>query len=270
MYLFSRVVCDVNVQYFPFDEQTCKMTFYVAVESLDTLEFDHYQTVDMSEYVENPEWVMIGATRTRFIRDNNYNVELEFRLRRRADFTAFTLVAPLLMLAFLNICVFLVPSDCGEKGAFSITVFLAYSVYMSIISETLPHNSVQLSFFVVFIIVLLCMSVVSVFYTIIQAKMCSQIAKKECPITIFRKKQDINRVQPVGDDGPENTTMYTWTDFFQQLDSYVFSVFFVGIGVVTGIFFAVLMKKAATDEPPVDLANEATTRSMPFVTTATP
>jgi len=263
-------VCDVNVQYFPFDEQTCKMTFYVSGESLYTLEFDHFQTVDMSEYSENPEWVMLSATRTRYVRDNNYNVELEFRLRRRADFTAFTLVAPLLMLAFLNICVFLVPSDCGEKGTFSITVFLAYSVYLSIISETLPHNSVQLSFFVVFIIVLLCMSVVSVFYTIIQAKMCSQIAKKECPITIFRKKQDINRVQPVGDDGPENTTMYTWTDFFQQLDSYVFGVFFVGIVVVTGIFFAVLMKKAATDEPPVDIANEATTRSMPFVTTATP
>jgi len=263
-------VCDVNVQYFPFDEQTCKMTFYAAGESLDTLELDHYQTLDMSEYTENAEWVMVGSRRTRYIRDNNYNIELEFRLSRRAYFTAFTLVAPLLMLAFLNICVFLVPADCGEKGTFSITVFLAYSVYLSIISETLPHNSVQLSVFVVFIIVLLCMSVVSVFYTIIQAKMCSQIARKECSITIFRKKEDIDRVQPIGDGGPENTSMYTWTDFFQQLDSYVFSVFFVGIGAVTGIFFAVLLQNAATDDLPADIANEATARSMPFVTTTSP
>ncbi|XP_052819992.1 acetylcholine receptor subunit alpha-like [Mya arenaria] len=262
------VVCNVNVRYYPFDEQTCTLTFYVPGESVDTLELDHYKNVDMSECMENAAWIIVGVSRTRHVRDNNYNIDIEFKMQRRADFTTFTLVAPLLMLAFLNICVFLVPSNSGEKGSFSITIFLAYSVYMSMMSETLPHNSVEISFFIVFIIVLLCLSVVSVFYTIIQAKLASAFGNKECPINCFRRTVDRNKVVPVGPAGNlENTCVYTWGNFFDQLDTFLFGSFLVTITLITGIFFSVLLRNVTFDDPDLNFEPEATTRSMPFRTT---
>ncbi|XP_052782915.1 acetylcholine receptor subunit beta-type unc-29-like [Mya arenaria] len=263
------VVCNVNVRLYPFDEQTCTLTYSVPGETMDTLDLDHYQNVDMSEYAENPSWIIVGVSRTRYIRDNNYNIDIEFRMRRRADFTTFTLVAPLMMLAFLNICVFLIPSNSGEKGSFSITIFLAYSVYISMMSETLPHNSVEVSLFVVFIIVLLCLSVVSVFYTIIQAKLASAFGNKECPLNWFRCAADRNKVVPVDPAGnPENTCMYTWEKFFEQLDTFLFGSFLVTITVVTGIFFGILLRNLNFNDPDLNLEPEGTTRSMPFVTTA--
>ncbi|XP_052759935.1 5-hydroxytryptamine receptor 3A-like [Mya arenaria] len=222
----------------------------------------------MSEYVENPAWIIIGVSLTRYIRDNNYNIDIEFRMQRRTDFTLFTVVAPLMMLELLNICVFLVPSNSGEKGSFSITVFLAYSVYISMLSNTLPHNSVEVSLFIMFIIVLLCLSVVSVFYTIIQSKLENAFGDKECPLNWFRRSASQNKVVSVDTENPVITVIYTWRNFFQQLDTFLFGSFLVTITLVTGIFFSILLRNVTFDDPDLNMEPEATTRSMPVLTTA--
>ena len=112
------------------------------------------------------------------------------------------------MLSFLNICVFLVPIGSGEKGSFCITIFLSYGIFVTIVSDTLPHNSLQVSYFVLFLIVLLMLSVLSVFYTIIQAKVVAAFGDQECKLTLCfcRKKRKIHP------DDSQNSSVVTLQD----------------------------------------------------------
>ncbi|XP_052820439.1 acetylcholine receptor subunit beta-type lev-1-like [Mya arenaria] len=267
------VVCDVDIQYFPFDEQTCTITYYAADETVDTVELDHYLGTDMSEYSENPSWLIVGAFRKRYVKNNNWHIDVEFRLQRRANFATFTLITPLMMLAFLNICVFLVPVNSGEKGSFSVTIFLSYGIFFTVISDTLLQNSLQISFFVLLIVVLLCLSVISVFYTVIQAKLVSAIGSKQCPITCLRKLQRLNvvKVTPIehyietGKHDPEDES-YTWKDFLEQLDTFLFVSFLISILLIIAIFFSILMRHVATGDNTFDTDPVTTTRTTPITT----
>ena len=262
----------MSIQYFPFDEQKCTLTYYAADENTATLELDHYQGLDLSEYTENPTWTIVAATRKRYVKNNNWHIDVDFRFLRRANFAMFTLVTPLLALAFLNVCVFLVPINSGEKGAFSITIFLSYGIFFTVISDSLPQNSLQISFFVLFIVILLCVSVVSVFYTVLQAKIVGAVGQKQCPITCFRRNIGNNRVAPIdqnlenGPDGDEGS--YTWEDFLGQLDTYLFVSSLFILTLTTGIFFALLVRHMATPDEKFDIDPETTTRSTFTVTAA--
>ena len=52
---------------------------------------------------------------------------------------------PLMLLALLNVFVFVVPLNSGERITFSTSILLNYVFFTSTISDDLPHNSVRLS-----------------------------------------------------------------------------------------------------------------------------
>ncbi|XP_053381859.1 acetylcholine receptor subunit beta-type unc-29-like [Mercenaria mercenaria] len=261
----QNIVCHVDIKYYPFDEQTCTVTYYVSDETIATVELDHPERVTLDEYTENPAWRITSVSNKRYLLYNTYHIDVEFKLQRRANFATFTLIMPLLMLAFLNICIFLVPIGSGKKGSFAITIFLSYGIFVTIVSDTLPDNSLQISYFLLFIIVLLFMSVLSVLYTIIQAKLVASIGDKECTINCLRpKKRSSNKVMPFdptkagGDDcgkDPEVCSVdidtdnddesYTWGMFLEKLDSILFIIFFGLILLFTAGFFSLMLQRVS-------------------------
>ncbi|XP_053383481.1 neuronal acetylcholine receptor subunit beta-4-like [Mercenaria mercenaria] len=258
------VVCHVDIKYYPFDEQTCTVTYYVSDETIATVELDHPDDVKLDEYTENSAWLITSVSKRRYLLYNTYHIDVEFKLQRRANFATFTLIMPLLMLAFLNICIFLVPIGSGEKGSFAITIFLSYGIFVTIVSDTLPDNSLQISYFLLFIIVLLFMSVLSVLYTIIQAKMMASFGDKECTISCLRphpKNPSKNKVMPFdptkGDtdkdpevgivdvDDDDTGETYTWGMFLEKLDTVIFIVFFAMILLSTSGFFCLILQRVS-------------------------
>jgi len=220
----------------------------------------------MSEYTENPSWVIVAATRKRYVKNNNWHIDVKFRFQRRANFATSTLVTPLITLAFLNVCVFLVPIISGEKGAFSVTIFLSYGIFFTVISESLPQNSLQISFFTLLIAILLCVSVISVFYTVLQTKIIASVGQKQCPITCFRRQIGNNRVTPT-DQNLENglvegdISSYTWEDFLGQLDNYLFVSSLFIVTLITAIFFAILVRHTAFPDKKFDIELATTIRT---------
>lgn len=264
----------MDIKYYPFDEQTCTLTYYVSDETIITVELDHSAEVNLEEFTENSAWAVTSVTRRRFLKYNTYFVDVEFNLQRRANFATFTLVMPLLMLAFLNICIFLVPSGSGEKGSFAITIFLAYGIFVTIVSDTLPDNSLQICYFLLFIIVLLFMSVLSVFYTVVQAKLMSSYGDRECNVKCLRpRRHSKNKVVPFnggaekdmevvvvgsggfdarnaevceGESGPEyDEENYTWGMFLEKLDTVIFVCFFVLILLFSVTFFSLMLQRVS-------------------------
>jgi len=245
----------------------CTITYYAADESTRTVELDHYLGLDMSEYTENPSWIIVAATRKRYVKDKNWHVDIEFWFQRRANFATLTLVTPLMALAFLNVCVFLVPINSGEKGSFSITIFFSYGIFLTVISDALPQNSLEISLFIVFVVMLLCVSVMSVFYTVLQAKIIAAVGQKQCPITCFRRQIGNNRVEPT-DQNLENEPKagdkgsYTWEDFLGNLDTYLFVSSLFIVTLTTAIFFAILARHIALPDEKFDVDPAPTTTTV--------
>ena len=66
-------------------------------------------------------------------------------LRRKRFFYVLNTIIPVVMLSCLNVLVFILPSDCGERMALAVTVLLAFTVYLGIISDNIPKTSESLS-----------------------------------------------------------------------------------------------------------------------------
>ena len=78
-----------------------------------------------------------------------------------------TVCVPIIVLSILNCMVFVLPPDSGEKISFCLTILLAYMVYMSFLSDSLPRTSKTTSHLVVYVSLMICLSFLSVFNSVI-------------------------------------------------------------------------------------------------------
>ena len=218
----------MTIRFYPFDVQTCTLSYKIADEDNSTINLKHDGQVDQSEYIENAEWKVVNLSAERKQLHNIHVVDFHFSVERRGSFTMFTLVVPVLMLSLLSGATFLIPVESGEKCSFSVTIFLAYGIFETIVIDTLPHNSLDLSYFILYLTSQLIVSVLLTFYTILQAKIFT---------TIGQKAFKTNRQES------EYVVIVTWGTFLQELDTYIFVVFLVLVIGCTSIFLSVMMEK---------------------------
>ncbi|KAM4836941.1 neuronal acetylcholine receptor subunit alpha-2 [Thomomys bottae] len=140
--------CSIDVTFFPFDQQNCKMkfgswTYDKAKIDLEQME----QTVDLKEYWESGEWAIVNATGT--YNSKKYeccaeiypDVTYAFVIRRLPLFYTINLLVPCLLLSCLTVLVFYLPSECGEKITLCISVLLSLTVFLLLITEIIPSTS---------------------------------------------------------------------------------------------------------------------------------
>ena len=75
------------------------------------------------------------------------------KVKRKPMHVLVTALFPIIMLAILNIFVFVLPCDYGEKISYAITVFLAFMVTLTFIASTLPENSETTAYLSVYVMI---------------------------------------------------------------------------------------------------------------------
>ncbi|XP_032989678.1 neuronal acetylcholine receptor subunit alpha-2 isoform X1 [Rhinolophus ferrumequinum] len=140
--------CSIDVTFFPFDQQNCKMKF--GSWSYDKAKIDleqMEQTVDLKDYWESGEWAIINATGTYNTKKYDCCAEIYpdvtyyFVIRRLPLFYTINLIIPCLLISCLTVLVFYLPSDCGEKITLCISVLLSLTVFLLLITEIIPSTS---------------------------------------------------------------------------------------------------------------------------------
>jgi len=106
--------------------------------------------------MDNSEWELISVSVERRHRpsvdaryrddvddDDDRYTELSFaiRIRRRALYYAFNVIAPCVMLSSLALLTFCLPSNSREKVGLGLTVFLTFSMFMLLVAEAVPTTS---------------------------------------------------------------------------------------------------------------------------------
>ncbi|KAL8596821.1 hypothetical protein ACOMHN_027150 [Nucella lapillus] len=156
-----QTFCSVNIFRYPLDTQTC--TVQVAAWSY-TLGILNAQFMDPAfetdQRIEHhPEWTLVSKKAERKILFYNWQMHFSFTLKRKPMFYILNMILPIPLLSLLNCLVFLLPVESGEKMTVSVTAFLSFAVFLSVINNSLPQNSDSVCLFSVYVAVQMFFSV---------------------------------------------------------------------------------------------------------------
>lgn len=137
--------CDINVEYFPFDVQSCHLKFASWTydgNSVDLIK--QYDEGDMTNYQVNGEFNLDEFTAVRNVQvysccpEPYPDITFILRLRRRPMFYVFNLILPCILINGIALLVFYVPPESGEKVTLGISTLLSMTVFLMLIRESLP------------------------------------------------------------------------------------------------------------------------------------
>ncbi|XP_060062885.1 acetylcholine receptor subunit alpha-like [Ylistrum balloti] len=134
--------CEADVTYYPFDSQTCTFRFSDWTQIPGTIFITSSKNeLGLKLYVTNPMWDITSTViETDHDEFGNF-VYFDIHFKRLYGFYVLNMVLPICLISFVNIFVFFLPAESGERIGFSITVFLALSVLLTILAEHLPKAS---------------------------------------------------------------------------------------------------------------------------------
>ncbi|XP_031707631.1 neuronal acetylcholine receptor subunit alpha-2-like [Anarrhichthys ocellatus] len=140
--------CSIDVTFFPFDQQSCKMKFGSWTYDRAKIDLEPFEnTVDLKDYWESGEWAIVNAVGTYNTKKYDCcheiypDITYYFVIRRLPLFYTINLIIPCLLISFLTVLVFYLPSDCGEKITLCISVLLSLTVFLLLITEIIPSTS---------------------------------------------------------------------------------------------------------------------------------
>ncbi|XP_034044737.1 neuronal acetylcholine receptor subunit beta-2-like [Thalassophryne amazonica] len=163
-----KSACAIEVQNFPFDQQNCTLKF--RSWTYDHTELDLILTSDFAsrdDFTPSGEWdiVSLPARKNEDPNDITYlDITYDFVIKRKPLFYTINLIIPCVLITSLAILVFYLPSDCGEKMTLCISVLLALTVFLLLISKIVPPTSLAVPLigkYLMFTMVLVTFSTVS-------------------------------------------------------------------------------------------------------------
>ncbi|KAH9488471.1 Acetylcholine receptor subunit alpha, partial [Bulinus truncatus] len=164
--------CELHLTDYPFDEQTCTIRLAaMTLSSFELLFVPGSPKVLKDFFVKHGEWELTESTVNVTILTtatwSGSAIELTFVLKRRPMFLLVNIILPVVFLSFLNIMVFVIPADSGEKISYGITVLLALSVFLSIVSSMLPRAGTNAPKLTIYLFILLIISMLTVIVSIV-------------------------------------------------------------------------------------------------------
>ncbi|XP_050794211.1 neuronal acetylcholine receptor subunit alpha-10 [Gopherus flavomarginatus] len=143
----TKSSCKVDVSYFPFDGQQCRLTFGSWTYNGNQIDLlNGLDTGDLTDFVENVEWEVLGMPAKRNViiygccSEPYPDITYTLLLKRRASFYIFNLLLPCIMISFLAPLGFYLPADSGEKVSLGVTVLLALTVFQLLVAESMPPS----------------------------------------------------------------------------------------------------------------------------------
>ncbi|XP_008294205.1 5-hydroxytryptamine receptor 3A-like [Stegastes partitus] len=169
--------CRMHVYKFPFDTQSCTLSFKSVVHSVTELRLVHhwsssettewsrelmrtqYEWLFLNMKVTNKSVTMFGAEQDMIV----YTISM----KRRSLLYVINFLLPVFFFLCLDLASFLISDKGGEKLSFKVTVLLAVTVMQLILNEILPSSSNRIPLIVVYCIGIFGMMLLSLLETIV-------------------------------------------------------------------------------------------------------
>ncbi|CAM5172282.1 unnamed protein product [Eretmochelys imbricata] len=169
--------CSLDIYNFPFDVQNCSLTFTSWLHNIRDINISLWRQpelvkFDKSIFMNQGEWELLyvlSQFREFSVEGSDSYAEMKFYvvIRRRPLFYAVSLLLPSIFLMVMDIVGFYLPPDSGERVSFKITLLLGYSVFLIIVSDTLPATAIGTPLIGVYFVVCMALLVISLTETIL-------------------------------------------------------------------------------------------------------
>lgn len=163
-----KSACKIEVKHFPFDQQNCTLKF--RSWTYDHTEIDlilKSEAASMDDFTPSGEWDILALPGRRTVNplDPTYvDLTYDFIIKRKPLFYTINLIIPCVLITSLAILVFYLPSDCGQKMTLCISVLLALTVFLLLISKIVPPTSLDVPLigkYLMFTMVLVTFSIIT-------------------------------------------------------------------------------------------------------------
>ncbi|XP_064222933.1 5-hydroxytryptamine receptor 3E isoform X2 [Aotus nancymaae] len=147
-------ICNLDIFYFPFDEQNCTLTFSSFLYTVDSMllgmEKEVWEITDTSRDIlqAHGEWELLGinkATAKMSVGANLYDqIAFHVAIRRRPSLYVINLLVPSGFLLAIDALSFYLPVESGNRVPFKITLLLGYNVFLLMMNDLLPTSGTPL------------------------------------------------------------------------------------------------------------------------------
>lgn len=178
--------CTPDIYYFPYDTQECVIFFSFWAYRLNEVGFRTlFREVNTNYYSEHGLW-NLTSTSTGVLESDTVNAfVIELTLTRMPTFYLINMILPIIIIGLLNIFVFLLPAESGERVSYSITVLLAIAVFQTMASDKLPSVSrPQVSLLCIKLLIDLLLSVLVTTLTIVSLYFYDMPKSRRVPVCV--------------------------------------------------------------------------------------
>uniref|UniRef100_A0A5S6Q6T8 Uncharacterized protein n=1 Tax=Trichuris muris TaxID=70415 RepID=A0A5S6Q6T8_TRIMR len=196
-----KSMCFINVEWFPFDEQTCHLKFGSWTYTEELIDLQHMDAsveqvteisevdgtlcnvslvrngIDLSDYYPSVEWDILSIPAKRHGRPYNsccaslnknfIDITYYINLRRKPLFYTVNLIFPCFGISFLTVLVFYLPSDSNEKISLCISILVSLNVFLLLLTEIIPATSIVLPLIGKYLLFTMAMVTLSVIVTVV-------------------------------------------------------------------------------------------------------
>ncbi|XP_056397700.1 5-hydroxytryptamine receptor 3A-like [Hyla sarda] len=143
-------MCIFYIYYFPFDQQNCTLTFQSQLHTVEHINVSMWRKSeemmkDLQKFYDKGEWELLSINSNYKVVDELGRkfgvVEYYVSFRRHPMYYIVNLIIPSAFLILMDIIGFYLPPESGERVTFKITLLLGYSVFLIVVSETLPASA---------------------------------------------------------------------------------------------------------------------------------
>ncbi|XP_052785165.1 neuronal acetylcholine receptor subunit alpha-7-like [Mya arenaria] len=162
--------CAFDVKYYPWDTQICSFHFMPSSYEPSKIKLTpYYKQVLQTYYFPSGSWDLVKTKAESEL--DGYMVTFNITIRRKPKFVIVNVILPLMFMSVLNICVFLIPTESGERISYCLTVLLAIAVFLTLVGDSLPKNAEPMSYYSFYLLSVLVISATITVFTILNLRM---------------------------------------------------------------------------------------------------
>ena len=173
-----EALCKLDIRYYPGDEHHCVFEILPATTDASEIKLTIASVNhNIEDTIEHGEWEIKNSYLTIHeftepVSGKTFVTLLKkMTIARRYLFTFVHTCLPLILLCALNTAIFIVPLKSGERISFSTSILLNFVIFTSSMSDDLPHNSLRLPFFSIFMTVANVITTLGVIISVILCRM---------------------------------------------------------------------------------------------------
>ncbi|XP_070181274.1 5-hydroxytryptamine receptor 3A-like [Littorina saxatilis] len=126
--------CPFDMSGYPFDEHDCSVTLVDTSETVNVRPSGTPWDITLSQtFGVEGEWDLVDVVENVLVFENTGHIYAQcvLRLRRKATFYVVLMIVPMVMTSYLNVLVFLLPPDLGDKASYLVTDLISTSFFAS-------------------------------------------------------------------------------------------------------------------------------------------